>query len=124
MLAEAWCRIEEAADRRAVDVERQRDQLDQAGLGMVDLDDIAVRHDLRVEVQLGRHLDEREDDVGALLEDIVPFETGSGREGFAQYAGQLKTVTVSGSTITGVVHSVIEAAACTPKKWIVKIAVS
>jgi hypothetical protein len=56
------------------------------------------------------------------------FETTEALEArrcrYAQYAGQPKTVTVSGSTITGVVHSVIEAAACTPKKWIVKIAVS
>jgi hypothetical protein len=43
---------------------------------------------------------------------------------YAQYGGQAKTVTVGGSTIRGVVRSVMEVAACTPKKWIVKIAVS
>jgi hypothetical protein len=43
---------------------------------------------------------------------------------YAQYAGQPKTVTVGGSTITGIVRSVMEVAACTPTKWIIKIAAS
>jgi hypothetical protein len=43
---------------------------------------------------------------------------------YAQYAGHPKTVTVCGSTITGMVRSVMEVAACTPTKWIIKIAVN
>jgi hypothetical protein len=41
---------------------------------------------------------------------------------YAQYSGHSKTVTVCGSTITGLVRSVMEVATCTPTKWIIKIA--
>jgi hypothetical protein len=40
---------------------------------------------------------------------------------YAQFSGLPKTVTVCGSTITGMVRSVMEDASCTPTKWIIKI---
>jgi hypothetical protein len=53
------------------------------------------------------------------------FETTDPREAkrcrYAQFGGQPKTVTLCGSTITGMVRSVMEDASCTPKKWIIKI---
>jgi hypothetical protein len=55
------------------------------------------------------------------------FETTSALEArrcrYAQYAGQPKTVTVGGSTITGIVRAVMEDRSCAPKKWIIKITV-
>jgi hypothetical protein len=43
---------------------------------------------------------------------------------YAQYAGHVKTVRVCGSTITGIVHSVMEDPTREPTKWIIKIAVN
>jgi hypothetical protein len=40
---------------------------------------------------------------------------------YAQYGGQPKTLALCGSTITGMVRSVMEDASCSPKKWIIKI---
>jgi hypothetical protein len=40
---------------------------------------------------------------------------------YAQYGGRPKTVEIGGSTITGMVRSVMEDASCTPTRWIVKI---
>jgi hypothetical protein len=54
------------------------------------------------------------------------FETGNSGEArrcrHAQFSGQPKTLTVDGSTITGIVRAVMEVASCTPPKWIIKIA--
>jgi hypothetical protein len=41
---------------------------------------------------------------------------------YAQFTGEQKTLTLSGLTITGMVHSVMEDVSCAPKKWIIKIA--
>ena len=41
---------------------------------------------------------------------------------YAQFGGMPKTVTISGSTVTGMVRSVMEDASCTPTKWTIKIA--
>jgi hypothetical protein len=56
------------------------------------------------------------------------FETTSAQDArrcrYAQYGGQAKTLTLCGSTITGMVRSVLEDVSCTPKKWIIKITVN
>jgi hypothetical protein len=39
----------------------------------------------------------------------------------AQYGGLPKLLTLCGSTISGVVRSVMDDETCTPKKWIIKI---
>ncbi|HYW62258.1 MAG TPA: hypothetical protein VE865_03545 [Bradyrhizobium sp.] len=43
---------------------------------------------------------------------------------YAQYASRKSTLMLCGSTITGIVHSVMEDASCAPKKWIIKISVN
>jgi hypothetical protein len=43
---------------------------------------------------------------------------------YAQYAGRPATLKLCGSTMKGVVHSVMEDASGAPKKWIIKIAAS
>jgi hypothetical protein len=43
---------------------------------------------------------------------------------YAQFASRKSTLMLCGSTIIGIVHSVMEDASCAPKKWIIKIAVS
>jgi hypothetical protein len=40
---------------------------------------------------------------------------------YALFLGEKKTVTLMGSTIRGVVYSVMEDCSVTPKRWIVKI---
>jgi hypothetical protein len=42
---------------------------------------------------------------------------------YAQYAGLPKTLALCGSTVTGIVRSVMQDTSCTPPKWIIKIAV-
>lgn len=39
----------------------------------------------------------------------------------AQFTGQEKTLTLGGSTVTGMVRSVMEDASSIPIKWIIKI---
>ncbi|WP_425904724.1 hypothetical protein [Nitrobacter sp. TKz-YC02] len=41
---------------------------------------------------------------------------------FAQLSGRQASVTLSGLTVAGIVHSVLEDVSSTPKKWIIKIA--
>ena len=41
---------------------------------------------------------------------------------YAQFGGRQARLIVAGVTVTGVVHSVMEDVASTPKKWIIKIA--
>jgi hypothetical protein len=41
---------------------------------------------------------------------------------YAQYGGLPKTLTICGSTVTGVVHSVMQDPVRAPPKWIIKIA--
>ena len=40
---------------------------------------------------------------------------------FAQFGARAAKLTVAGVTVTGIVHSVMEDVASTPKKWIIKI---
>jgi hypothetical protein len=40
---------------------------------------------------------------------------------YAQFGGRQASVTLSGVTVTGVVHSVMEDASSEPKRWIIKI---
>jgi hypothetical protein len=43
---------------------------------------------------------------------------------YAQFTGQKKTLSMCGSEVTGMVHSVMEDALSTPKKWVIKIAIA
>jgi hypothetical protein len=40
---------------------------------------------------------------------------------YAQYSGLPKTLMLCGSTVTGIVSSVMQDRSCTPPKWIIKI---
>jgi hypothetical protein len=42
---------------------------------------------------------------------------------YAQYSGLPKTLMLCGSTVTGIVRSVMRDMSCTSPKWIIKIAV-
>jgi hypothetical protein len=56
---------------------------------------------------------------------VQTFETTDAAEAQrckrAQYTGRIATMVLAGSTVTGIVISVVEDASCSPKKWIVNI---
>jgi hypothetical protein len=53
------------------------------------------------------------------IETTDPIEARRAR--FAQYRGQKTTLTLMGSTVTGLVRSVSEDKSSTPKRWIITV---